>query len=344
MFNPNYTLLASLLSNLTQIERIYGQLESLNLPKKFQLNLQRDNLIQSSYISNSIEGNPLSLPEVTNLLLDERVPVNRDEQEVKNYFDILSGLGSRRDTSLGLNLITDLHAKLLSGVEDRIAGDIRDKSVIVGKYVEEDGKVKLNVKHEPPFHQRAKICDALIDLMNWYDEEQDLPPVLKIGIFHHQFVYIHPFEDGNGRTCRLLIALLLLKSGYLINKYFVLDDYYDVDRMGYSDALNSADKGDQTKWVEYFTNGVKYSLQSAASKFKVVAAKLTYEERLSKREQEVLKIVSDRNEISSMDLAKILGVSRQQAHRFLGALVDKGLLEKIGGTKGSYYVLSGREL
>ena len=82
MFQPKFTLSAKLLTNITEIERFYGRLEALRVPQNLQLNLERRNLIRSSYISNSIEGNPLSLPEVTNLLLSSRLPVNRDEKEV----------------------------------------------------------------------------------------------------------------------------------------------------------------------------------------------------------------------------------------------------------------------
>src|SRR4030043_834310 len=92
MFKPQYQLTGKLFSNIAQIERFYGQLEALRIPTGLELNLERDNLIRSSYISNSIEGNPLSLPEVTNLLLGGRVPANRDEKEVKNYFEILKNL------------------------------------------------------------------------------------------------------------------------------------------------------------------------------------------------------------------------------------------------------------
>src|SRR3989338_8132331 len=133
MFQQHYTITPTLLGHLTQIERLYGQLEALHLPKALQLNVERDNLIQSAYISNSIEGNPLSLPEVTNLLLDERVPVNRDEKEVRNYFDILKQLPEVVKHQIDLDRILATHKQLLSGVDDNIAGTIRDKRVVVGK-------------------------------------------------------------------------------------------------------------------------------------------------------------------------------------------------------------------
>ena len=97
MYIPKYKLSPSLLSSLTQIERLYGQLEVLRIPKNLEVNLERINLIKSTYISNSIEGNPLSMPEVTNLILGDRVPANRDEKEVRNYFDILKNLKSLQE-------------------------------------------------------------------------------------------------------------------------------------------------------------------------------------------------------------------------------------------------------
>ena len=87
-----YKLTDKLLNNLSEIERYYGYLQGLQIPRELQLNLERNNLVQSSYVSNSIEGNSLTEAEVTNLLLNERLPTNRDEQEVKNYFDVLKNL------------------------------------------------------------------------------------------------------------------------------------------------------------------------------------------------------------------------------------------------------------
>jgi len=338
MFQPNYSLNPLILSNITQIDRFYGQLEGLRLPKKLELNLESKNLIQSSYVSNSIEGNPLSLLEVTNLLLGDRVAVNRDEKEIVNYFNILSNLTF--DRPLNLKTILEIHKDLMKGVEDNIAGQIRDKRIVVGKYVEKEGKVDVKVKHEPPFHSKLKIEIALEDLLQWLDSNDKMPISLKAGIFHHQFVYIHPFEDGNGRTCRLLTALIFLKSKYLINKYFVIDDYYDIDRLQYSDMLHTADLGDSTKWLEYFTDGVKFSMQSALEKAKNSLTTLNIQDRLSEREEEVLKIIQQRGEITSAMIATQLKVSRQQAHNILSALLDKGFIKKEGSTKSSYYKIT----
>lgn len=338
MFKPTYKLTSKLLTNIAEIERLYGQIEAIAIPSKLELNLKRDNLIKSSYASNRIEGNPLTLPEVTNLLLDERVPTNRDEKEVVNYFKLLSELDEYKDHKLTINLVKEVHQKLLLGV-DKTAGEIRNTKVVVGKFSGEKGSVSLKVKHDPPFHKRKKIEENLESLFKWITVSQDLPTIIKIGIFHHQFVYIHPFEDGNGRVCRIQTALLFIQNNYLINKYFVLDDYYDIDRIIYSDKLHSADLGDKTEWLEYFSDGVKYSLQSALSRVKNAVQTLSIKERPTSKERQVLKLMQEQKEITSTELAKILKVSRQQAHNLLSSLVKKGLLDRKGSTKSSYYLL-----
>ena len=338
MFNPKYKLSATLLKAITECERLYGQIESLKIPHEIELNLERSNEINSSYFSNSIEGNPLSLPEVTNLLLDERVPANRDEKEIVNYFKILRTLQKHTEGQLTLQKVLQIHKELMSGVNDKIAGDIRNKTIVVGKYKNNSGKVELDIKHNPPTHKKKEIEQLLNKLIEWINKSKD-PILIKAGVFHHEFVRIHPFEDGNGRTCRLLTALLFIKEEYFINKYFVLDDYYDVDRPAYSDALHSADKGNKTEWLEYFSIGCKYSLQSALARVKNALKTLKISERPTNREQDVIDILQQYKEVTSSDVAKNLSISRQQAHNLLKGLKNKGLIEKKGTTKSSYYRL-----
>jgi len=339
MFKPKFAISPTIINNLTQIERLYGQLEGLRIPQKLELNLERDHLIKSTYISNSIEGNSLSLPEVTNLLLGDRIPANRDEREVKNYFNLLKSLDQYVKQPLSLDLIIDLHGKLLNSIDNEIAGTIRNTHVVVGGYETENGIPKLHIKHEPPFHKKAQIEQALIELFNWIQGDNDTSPLLKIGIFHHQYVYIHPFVDGNGRTCRLLTALIFLKYNYRINKYFVLDDYYDLDRFQYSDKLGTADKGDKSEWLSYFTDGVKYSLQSALSRIETALQSGKVTDRPTPKEQEILIYLQSHTEIISQDLVDEFTISRQQAHKLLSGLIEKGYVQKKGGTKNSYYSL-----
>lgn len=335
MEKPKYEITNQLLENIQEIERIYGQLKGIQIPQKLSLNLERDNLLKSSYSSNSIEGNPLTEIEVTNLLLDERIPVNRDEQEVKNYFEILKSLESYRHTKLDQNIVLKIHNNLLSKVNNSIAGNFRNKSVVVGY---RDGEDNLHIKHNPPVHNSESIKKLLDQLFKWINEDSG-SAIINIGIFHHKFVYIHPFEDGNGRVCRLLTTLLFLQNNYEINKYFVLDDYYELDREKYSDSLHEADEGKLTKWLEYFTEGIKYSLLASLSKLESGLETLEFDLRPSKREKEAIEIIVKYKEITSGQLAEELGVGRKQSHNLLSSLVEKGFLKKFGSTKNSYYKL-----
>jgi len=334
MLNTKYKLSKKLLENISSIERLYGQLESQIVPKELLLNLEKHNLVKSSFSSNSIEGNPLSQEEVTNLILGGRVPANRDEKEVKNYFNILKQIGKEYDT-LNIDTILNIHKELLEGVENQIAGEIRNSKVVVGN-PSQDGDIVI--KHEPPKHTKKEIVKLLEELIDWTNTSEELP-ILKAGIYHHEFVYIHPFVDGNGRVCRLTTTLLLDKLGYKINKYFILDDYYDIDRIQYSDSLHSADSGDKTEWLEYFTDGVKYSLQSALAKIEEGLKNISFDMRPTNREKDVLELIKKYKEITSSDVAKDLDISRQQAFNLLDGLVSKGYLEKQGSTKNSFYIL-----
>ena len=201
-------------------------------------------------------------------------------------------------------------------------------------------EIQIIVKHEPPHHDAASIEKTLEGLVEWYNGTNEVLPVIKISFFHHQYVFIHPFADGNGRTVRLLTALLLIRAGYAVNKYFVLDDYYDVDRLAYSDALHSADAGNSTEWIEYFTSGIKYSLQSALAKTKNALLTMRVDERPTNREQQVLEIFASKSELTSAEVAAAFEISRQQAQNLLAGLVQKGLAKKIGRTKKSYYVIA----
>jgi Fic family protein len=336
MFKPKYRLTPKLLENISFVERLYGHIEILRLPKSLRLNLERNNLTQSAYISNSIEGNPLSLSEVTNLLLGGRVPATRDEKEISNYFGILKQLSSYK--TFDTKTLLDIHKQLLTGVTDTIAGQIRDSIVVVGNRIKSPDGVKLIVKHRPPYHKKEQIKKYLQELFDWSkDYGQDLP-LIKAGIFHHQYVYLHPFVDGNGRTCRLLTALFLIQSGYQINKYFVLDDFYDTDRKLYSDKLSTADKGNLTQWLEYFTDGLKYSLESAIVKAENSLSQISVSMRLTPRERQVLEKFISIGEFASADVVKFLNVSRQQVNSIVKGLIEKGRIEKKGGnTKGVFY-------
>lgn len=350
-FKPKFTLNNVLFNNLTRIERLYGQLEGETLIPSLALALKQRNLILATHFSTSIEGNPLNEMEVTNIILGDKVPKTKPEIEVRNYFDALTSLDNtaRGNGEITSSLILNLHAKLMTKIKIKAPGEFRDGRVVVGHYSDAQDQISIEVKHDPPSHKRQEITKLVEDLLSWIKTDSQTHPVFKAGILHHQFAYIHPFYDGNGRMARLLTVLFLIINGYDVSRYFVLDDYYDVDRLLYSDKLHSADTGDKTEWLEYFSEGLIYSLQSALGNIKDLQRKkmeeIEGEKRVmvTKREEDVLRIVIEKGKVKTADIVNSLQVTRQQAHALLDSLVKKNLLAKQGITKSSYYELKGEQ-
>jgi len=341
MYTPFFSLNLKMLNSIGTVERLYGQLYSEKLIPSLSLRLFQENQILATHYSTSIEGNPLSPQDVTNVILGDQVPTTKSEREVKNYFHILTSLGSlaRAHISITVALMEKFHEELMDGLDDRIKGKVRTGSVFVGHKLGEE----LVVKHNPPFHTAEEIKAALDELYGWLRENQEVHPLLKAGILHHQFAYIHPFFDGNGRIARVLTSYFLLLQQYEVTKYFILDDYYDIDRQQYSDSLHSADGGDKTAWLEYFLEGIANSLQGAIARInelkKTNMDEITGEKRVlvTRREEEVLQILVEKKAIKTSDIEEAFSVTRQQAHSLLASLVGKGLVEKFGSTKTSYY-------
>lgn len=343
MFNPTFRFTSPIVNHLSTIERLYGQLLGEKLIPSLTLKLSQENQILATHYSTSIEGNPLSPRDVTNIVLNDQIPVTKSEKEVKNYFAVLNSIAvlSKKQKSITTELVEKLHHELMRGIEQKDLGKFRDGPVFVGHKT----KIEVVVKHNPPFHTYNEIKRALVELFSWAAKEDDLHPLIKGGILHHQFAYIHPFFDGNGRLARALTAYYLLLRQYEVTRFFILDDYYDIDRQLYSDTLHTADNGDKTRWLEYFLEGISYSLQAAIGRIETLKKSsmddITGEKRVlvTPREEDVLQIIIEKKAIRTSDIEEALSVTRQQAHQLVASLVKKGIVEKFGITKTSYYKL-----
>lgn len=344
MFKPEFTLTSRIINELSNIERSYGSLTALPLIPSLSLRLTQENQILATHYSTSIEGNPLSERDVTNIILGDKIPVTKSEREVTNYFRVLTMLqGFARDREeISSSLVKKLHKLLMEGLIDKGVGEYRESGVFVGHTT----KLEVVVKHNPPFHNAKEIENALQELFDWLGSDNETHPMLKAGILHHRFAYIHPFYDGNGRLARILTTYYLLLNHYEVTKYFILDDFYDIDRSLYSDSLHTADKGESTMWLEYFLEGIGFSLQGALSRIRDLSREnmeqIKGEKRVlvTPREEEVLEIVVIKKAVKTPDIEETLAVTRQQAHALLSSLVKKKLLKKFGKTKTSYYRLA----
>jgi Fic family protein len=347
MFEPKFTYTPKIVNELAAIERLYGQLTAEKLIPSLALRLLQENQILATHHSTSIEGNPLNPHDVTNIVLGDQVPTTKSEKEVKNYFAVLNRIAvlAKEHEPISTDLTQKLHNDLMLGLDKHALGKFRDGQVFVGHKT----KVEIIVKHNPPYHTTNQIENALKNVYDWLSKQNEIHPLIKAGIFHHEFAYIHPFFDGNGRLARILTTYYLLLNSYEVSKFFILDDFYDIDRQLYSDTLHTADKADKTNWLEYFLEGIAVSLHGALARINELKQKSLEEVKgekrviVSSREEEVLQIVLDKKAIRTSDIQNALSVTRQQAHSLLHSLVKKGLLEKFGKTKTSYYKLASQK-
>lgn len=203
--------------------------------------------LEWTHHSTSIEGNTLSLNE-TALVINEGMTVGgkslREHFEVHNHDRAITHLHELVDSDYTLRSgdILDVHRLVLTSIEDEYAGRIRTGGVRI-----------MGANFTPPNARKVPdLLDELIDYIN--DNVYDYDDILLSTFFHHQLVWIHPFFDGNGRTARLTMNLLLMRSGY--PPAIILRQ----DRKKYFSALNQANKGNYDKLLLMMCQAVERSL------------------------------------------------------------------------------------
>lgn len=170
-------------------------------------NLKKAERVEWIYNSNAIEGNTLSLIE-TKVVLEDGLAIGgkrlQEHFEVINHSEAISFIEDQvnRVAPLDERTLKTIHHLILKNIDDENAGAYRSI------YVRISGS-----QHEPPHF--LQVPDEMKRLFAWYEEEKDrLHPVELAALFHFKFVYIHPFADGNGRTARLLMNLILMSHGF----------------------------------------------------------------------------------------------------------------------------------
>lgn len=203
--------------------------------------------IEWTYNSNSIEGNNLTLRE-TQMVLREGITIKgkslREHFEAKNHETALNFLYKlvNRDHLFNSKDILSLHELVLRSIEDDFAGRLRNAGVRIA-----------GANFLPPNAQKVSgLLDELIQFVN--TNPLELNDIELATVFHHKFVWIHPFFDGNGRTVRLVMNLLLMRSGF--PPAIILKN----DRKKYYDALNSANKGNYSKLALLMSQALERTL------------------------------------------------------------------------------------
>lgn len=343
-FDPRFSYTHEMVSNLTAISEARTVVQKARLVPRWEVTLRREALLRTAHHSTAIEGNPLSLEEVTALAQGRKVMATRKaKQEVLNYIDALEEVPvfAEREPFTSDDLLA-LHRTISTGTLDdpEDEGAFRRKQVVVANSA--TGEVVFT---PPPTEEVPDLVDGLLQ---WFgsDRVNELDPVIQAGVAHYQLVWIHPFADGNGRTARVLATLALYTRGFDVKRFFALDDYYDQDRRGYYAALRAVDQStlDLTGWLEYFTAGVALSISSVRDRIigiskDVKALSEKGQISLSERQMAIVERMVDTGAITNREVRELFDISNRAALNELESLMELGVVKKTGQGRSVRYEL-----
>lgn len=278
------------------------------LPSQLAKKLREQMQIEFAYNSNAIEGNTLSLRE-TQLVIQEGITVRgkslREHLEARNHPDAIDYVENlaRKKTAIGQDDVLRVHELLLRGIDDQNAGKYRSGQVRVA-----------GATFMPP--SAEKIPSMISELLQTLSQNPDeLRPIELAAFFHHRLVNIHPFLDGNGRTARLLMNVVLLKTGYPFTVFL------KVDRPKYLRALNEADNGNPIPFANFIANCVERSLDIYLLAFEKEAEILTLAEasKLTPFTQEYLSLLARKGNIGAFKLRRNWIITKKALSEYLKA-------------------------
>jgi len=321
-FKPKYNITTKINKALVEIERVRGFLDAVKLKEDWIADMQKKALLLESHHSTHIEGTALSLEQAKSILEGKKVQgVNRnDEKELLNYkkaMDFISKyLG--KDDPISEGIVRELHKILVKGVrgENADPGNYRKvQNYVVNSRTRE-------VIYTPP--APLDVPHLMREFTEWINKAEEVSPILVAGIAQFQFVHIHPFIDGNGRTARLLSTLILYKTGYDFKKLFTISEYYDKDRPSYYQSIQTVRNNnmDMTTWLEYFVHGLHSQMREIQAKGEQLIKQDSQLQKikkmvLNKRQEKAIKYLIIKGTLSVNEYQAVVSCIRRTAQRDL---------------------------
>lgn len=341
MFDPKYTITNKFLNNIKRIAEIVTDLNSCSFTQVVLYEMERRAREISAHSSTSIEGNPLPLTEVKKILKNKPEYIRDSEREVLNYNKALIELNELikdEKKSLDIEGLEKIQKMVTDGlIEQYRWGHVRIEPVFVN-----NPRTRQTI-YWPPDHQ--DIWPMLEDLFDFLEEQSGkIDPLILAGIFHRQFVIIHPFIDGNGRTARLATKALLAKMGLNTFNLFSFENYYNQNVARYFQEVGLAgnyydvkDQIDFTSWLEYFTDGIIDELLRVEKELEKEA--VSPEAVLKDYHRIIIDFIKKKGFITDKDYSKLTNRARPTRNLDFRKLISLGIIIKVGKGKATYYQL-----
>ena len=294
--------------------------------------------IQSTESSNEIEGIVTTSVRLKQLLEEKTTPRNRNEQEIVGYRDVLDIIHENFDViPISRNYILQMHKILYSHMNNPLAGKTKNvQNYISATYP--DGHSEVLFTPLSPFETPGAL-DRICDEYNRVIGNSEVEPIIMIPIFIHDFLCIHPFNDGNGRLSRLLTTLLLYKNGFYVGRYISLESLIARDKATYYEALNKSGVNwhdgneDVVPFIKYLLRIILAAYKAFDDRFSIVENKLSAVEMVRKAALQKL------GRFTKQDIRELCpSLSISSIEGSLRKLVEEGELRREGVGRSTKYI------
>lgn len=294
--------------------------------------------IQSTEASNAIEGIVTTSTRIRQLVEEKTTPRNRDEQEIAGYRDVLNTIHESFDAiPITRNYILQLHKIMYSHMNNPFAGQTKNvQNYISATYP--DGHSEILFTPLAPY-ETPEALDRICQEYNRVIGNLEVEPLIAIPVFIHDFLCIHPFNDGNGRMSRLLTTLLLYRNGFYVGKYISLEAKIAKNKDLYYDALSRCQDGwhegkeDVIPFVKYILSTILAAYKDFSDRFAIVEEKLPAIDLVRKA---TLQKIGRFTKQDIRELCPALSLSSVEGA--LRKMVAAGELKREGSGKTTCYV------
>lgn len=321
MYQPPFEITSKIIELISNISEKIGEINSLqNSPQ--QIRLRKENRIKTIHSSLAIENNSLSIEQITAIIDGKRVLGNPNEiKEVKNSiqaYDLLLSLNPYNEKDL-----LKAHELMMQDLIN-ISGKYRTDGVGIF-----DGEKVVHVA--PP---ADRVPELMADLFKWL-KTNDVHPLIKSCVFHYEFEFIHPFQDGNGRMGRLW-QTVILKDWKEVFAWLPVETLIKENQKEYYNVLGVSDRAaDSTKFIEFMLTLILNTIEEIIVTENKVTQKVT--QKVTVNQQKILDAIKNNPFITQEELASIVGIARKNIISNMKKLQGNGLIKRIGADKNGYW-------
>lgn len=321
MYMPPFKITAKIIDLISRISEKIGEINSLeNSPHHVEL--RKQNRIKTIHSSLAIESNSLSIEQITAIIEGKRVLGAPNEiLEVKNAiqaYELLLSLNPYEEKDL-----LKAHSLMMKDLVNR-RGKYRNDGV--GIFDDE------NVVHLAPPAER--VPHLMGDLFDWL-KKSDAHPLIKSCVFHYEFEFIHPFQDGNGRMGRLW-QTVILKEWKDVFAWLPVETLVKENQADYYKALSTSDSNaDSTLFTEFMLSMILSAVEEIIRTEKKVSVKVTA--KVTANQKKIIETIAENPYITQNKLAEIVGISRKSIIQNMKKLQENHFIERVGADKNGHW-------